>query len=251
MEVLRCDRAFIISHSETELSATQLDRFHSYAARRAAGEPVQYITGHQEFFKLDFAVTPAVLIPRPETEILVEAVLEIARDAESLSFADIGTGSGCIAISLLKELPAARAVGVDISRAALEVASRNSHQHEVSDRLALVKSDGFAALDRARKFDLVVSNPPYIPDEEIASLQREVQREPLRALAGGADGLDVIRRLVRDAPDFLTAGGHFIFEIGFGQAPAIRELIDQNVWQLVEIRNDLANIPRTVVLRKR
>jgi len=249
-DLLGRDRAFLIAHSADELSAAQYEEFKSRLARRAAGEPLQYITGHQDFFRLDFEVTPDVLIPRPETELIVEAALEFVT-REPRYFAEIGTGSGCIAVSLLNELPAARAVAVDISPAALEVARRNAERYAVIDRLQLVESDGFAALDQGEIFDFIVSNPPYVSDEEMKNLTREVRREPSSALAGGSDGFHVIRRLLNEAPRFLRAGGHFIFEIGFGQGETVQDLIDQNTWELIDIRNDLANIPRTVILRRK
>src|SRR5581483_9943124 len=167
---------------------------------------------------------------------IVEAALELA-DQRAINFADVGTGSGCIAISLLNELPNARAVAIDISASALQ-------------RIRLVASDGFAAIDSNETFDLIVSNPPYVSDEEMKDLQREVRYEPTNALAGGRDGFAVIRRLLDDAPRFLPSSGHFIFEIGFGQGEAVKELIDPATWELIEIRNDLADIPRTVILRK-
>ncbi len=249
-DVLNQDRAFILARPEMTLSAQQIETFRSFVARRGAGEPLQYITGHQGFYKLDFEVSPDVLIPRPETELIVEAALELfARDAP-VRFADIGTGSGCIAISLLAELATAQAMAIDISDAALEIARRNAVRHQVIDRLELRQSDGFASIERALRFDLVVANPPYVSDREMRSLQREVQREPALALAGGPDGFEVIRRLLIDAPGHLNTGGYFIFEIGFGQGERVKELFDPATWELIEIRNDLAGIPRTVVLRK-
>jgi len=249
-DLLGGDRAFLIAHSADDLSPGQKEEFQSRVERRAAGEPQQYITGHQEFFRLDFEVTPDVLIPRPETELIVEAALEFAKHGAPY-FADIGTGSGCLAISLLNELPEAKAVAVDTSSAALKVAQRNAERLGAIDRLRLVKSDGLAAISSKEKFDLIVSNPPYVSDEEMKSLQREVRREPASALAGGVDGFDVIRRWLNDAPRFLRTGGHFIFEIGFGQGQTVRELIDQNKWELIDVRHDLVNIPRTVILRRR
>ncbi len=245
------DRAFLIAHRDETLSPAQNEAFGLLVARRAAGEPLQYITGHQEFYKLDFSVTTDVLIPRPETELIVEAALESLGNHETPYFADIGTGSGCIAISLLHELPHARAIATDISGPALETARRNAEHHRVTDRLRLVKSDGFAAIEPNETFDLIVSNPPYVSDEEMEHLQREVRREPARALAGGADGFNMIRRLLNDAPRFLRTGGHFIFEIGFGQGEAIKELIDQKIWELIEVKSDLANIPRAVILQRK
>jgi release factor glutamine methyltransferase len=249
-DLLGRDRSFLVAHSENELSPGQLSEFDSRVARRAAGEPLQYIVGHQEFFRLDFEVTPDVLIPRPETELIVEAALVLVKHGISY-FGDIGTGSGCVAISILNELPGTKALAVDISAAALRVARRNAERHGVIDRLGLVESDGLGAIDPGETFNFIVSNPPYVSDREMKTLQREVQHEPANALAGGPDGLTVIRRLLQATPAHLKAGGHFIFEIGFAQAETVKELIDQKIWELIDIKRDLADIPRTVILRKK
>jgi release factor glutamine methyltransferase len=242
------DRSFVIAHADDALNDYESGAFRSLIARRAGGEPLQYITGQQEFFKLDFEVTPAVLIPRPETELIIEVALELLDEPQPY-LADIGTGSGCIAISILHELSAARAVATDVSKAALRVAQRNAERHGVADRLAVLESDCFSALDATRRFSLIASNPPYISDVELNSLQREVNSEPRAALAGGPDGLSVIRRLLREATQFLRPGGYFVFEIGFGQREAVEHLIDRRVWHLLEIRTDLQKIPRTFVLQ--
>jgi release factor glutamine methyltransferase len=242
-------RIFVIAHADDELSAEPLAAFRTLIARRASGEPLQYITGHQEFFKLDFEVTADVLIPRPETELIIEAALELLHNDTEPSFADIGTGSGCIAISLLHELPAAHAVATDVSPAALRVAQRNAERHGVAARLELIESDCFSALDERRRFSLIASNPPYVSDGELKSVQREVSYEPRAALAAGSDGLSIIRRLLREARPFLRSGGHFVFEVGFGQSEAVSQLIDRSVWKLIEIRTDLQRIPRTFVLQ--
>jgi len=251
MHLLKCDRAFLIAHSDQQLRGAQLEEYRRLVTRRAAGWPLQYITGRQEFYRLDFEVTPAVLIPRPETELIVEASLPLLQGTAAPVVADIGTGSGCLAISLLQELPRARAVAVDTSPAALSVAQRNAERHKVTTRLRLVKSDLFSAIDSGARFDVIVSNPPYIPAGDLGSLQREVLHEPRGALDGGPDGLTIIRRLVTEAPGFLNQGGHLIFEIGLGQASSIRDLVNDDVWELVELRRDLQGIQRIVVLRKR
>lgn len=251
MYVLGRDRTFLLAHGDETVSFNQIDQYQSLVARRAAGYPLQYLTGRQEFFKLDFEVTPAVLIPRPETELIVEAGIEILRDKAAPSFADLGTGSGAIAISLLQELPLARAIAVDVSAAALEVAKRNAERHNVIARLQLVKSDLFSAIDSLESFDLILSNPPYVRATDLIRLPREVTHEPTGALDGGPDGLTVIRRLLRDASDFLCAQGYLVFEIGFDQHEAVKRLVDDAVWELIESRKDLQGIPRTVVLRKR
>jgi release factor glutamine methyltransferase len=251
------DRAFLFTHSDDALAADQLALFRARVRRRAAGEPLQYVTGRQEFYGLDFEVTPAVLIPRPETELLVETTLELLRDADASRdgataplLCDVGTGSGCIPITILHERVDARAVAVDISTDALRVAARNAARHSVTDRLALVASDCFDALDASTKFDLITSNPPYVAEADLADLQREVRdHEPRHALTPGGDGLSVIRRLLADAPRFLAPGGQLVFEIGYDQHDAVRELINRRDWTLLGIHKDLQGIPRTVALR--
>jgi release factor glutamine methyltransferase len=247
--VLGRDRSFLIAHADEGLSEAKSRSFRLLIERRAGGEPMQYITGHQEFFKLDFEVTPAVLIPRPETELVVEAALEILRHEPEPYIVDVGTGSGCIAISVLHKLSKARGLATDVSLAALQLTQRNATRHGVKDRLALVGSDCFSALRANESVHLIVSNPPYISDEDMKDLQREVRYEPGAALAGGPDGLSVIRRLLQGARPLLHAGGHFVFEIGFGQSEAVEQLIDRRVWKLIEIRRDLQGIPRTFVLQ--
>lgn len=247
--VIGKDRTFLISHAEDVLNDDQVDQYRGVVERRAAGEPLQYITGVQDFFGREFRVTPDVLIPRPETELLVEAVLEIDRAASLIC--DVGTGSGCIAITLLCELNNARAIGLDKSPAALEVAKFNAEKLSVADRAEFVVSDCFDSLE-PREFDLIVSNPPYVSAGVLAGLQREVRdHEPLVALSPGPDGLSIIRRLIQEAPAFLKQHGHLIMEIGFDQGEAVQQLIDANVWELLEVRPDLQCIPRIVVLRKR
>jgi len=193
------DRTFVVTHGDEPFEAAAVENFRQLIGRRAAGEPLQYLTGHQEFFKLDFEVTPAVLIPRPETELLVEIALELLKGHLAAFIADIGTGSGCIAISLLHELRDAHAIATDISPLALQIAKRNADRHDVIDRLTVIESDCFAKVNADRSFSLIASNPPYIRDDEMETLQREVGYEPRTALAGGQDGLETVRRLVREA----------------------------------------------------
>lgn len=249
--VLGRDRSFLIANADDAVTEKEFRSFRSLIERRAGGEPMQYITGHQEFYKLDFEVTPAVLIPRPETELIVEAALEIARNEPEPRIVDVGTGSGCLIISLLHEISAGRGLATDVSADALQVAQRNAQRHGINDRLALVGSDCFSGLRADGSAHLIVSNPPYVADKEMNGLQREVRYEPGAALAGGPDGLSVIRRLLLGARPFLHSGGHFVFEIGFGQSEAVEQLIDQRVWKLIEIRKDLQEIPRTFVLKVR
>jgi len=247
--VLGKDRTFLISHAEDPVGDDSLDQLREFVERRAAGEPLQYITGVQDFYGREFHVTPDVLIPRPETELLVEAALEVSNGD---FICDVGTGSGCIALTLLCERPGARAVAVDKSAAALEIAKFNASKLSVTERAMFVISDCFDALDRSEyQFDLIVSNPPYVSESALAGLQREVRdHEPLVALSPGGDGLSVIRRLLVDAPAFLKSNGHLLMEIGFDQGEKVRNLIDESMWSLLEVRPDLQCIPRIVVLRK-
>ena len=249
--VIARDRTFLISHAEDQIDEPSLDQFRDAVERRAAGEPLQYITGVQDFFGREFRVTPDVLIPRPETELLVEAALELVGDAPLIC--DVGTGSGCIAVTLLCEIVAARAVALDKSPAALKIAKFNAEKLAVADRAVFVISDCFQSLDsREHQFDLIASNPPYVSAEVVPELQREVRdHEPLVALSPGPDGLSMIRRLLFEAPAFLKQNGHLIMEIGFDQGEKVQSIVDADVWRLLELRPDLQGIPRIVVLQKR
>ncbi|HEX9628836.1 MAG TPA: peptide chain release factor N(5)-glutamine methyltransferase [Pyrinomonadaceae bacterium] len=254
MHVLDRDRTYILGHAEDLLTDEQVEEFSESLEARAQGKPLQYITGRQEFFGLEFEVNNDVLIPRPETELLVEAALSIVSPNETPFICDVGAGSGCIVITLLHKLARARGIALDISAAALAVAERNATRHGVQERLSFVTSDCFAGLEPAfgQTFDLIVSNPPYVAERAVDGLQREVRDfEPRVALTAGADGLSVIRRLLIAARAYLKSGGFLIFEMGFDQHDAVKELIDENAWKLLEIYDDLQGIPRTVALMKR
>jgi release factor glutamine methyltransferase len=249
--VLDKDRTFLISRAEDFLINGQLNEFRDYVERRAQGEPLQYITGSQDFFGLEFKVTPDVLIPRPETELLVELALKLFEPDSDPQICDVGTGSGCIAIALLHKRPLAHAIALDISEAAISIAKDNATQHSVNDRISFVVSDRFQSLVDAPPFDLIVSNPPYVSAEALDGLQREVRdHEPRVALTPGSDGLLVIRRLLEEATDFLKSEGYLLIEIGFDQAAKVEGLIDTDVWKLLEIYPDLQGIPRIVALQK-
>lgn len=251
--ILNCDRTFLITHSEDPLAEEAEKTYFDFVKRRAGGEPLQHITGRQAFFNLEFEVNKDVLIPRPETELLVEVALNLLSTTEGAPFiCDVGTGSGCISISLLDETKNARAIAADLSPAALRVAQRNARRLGVADRLHFLASDCFTALQPKPAFSMIVANPPYATETELPALQREVRdHEPRLALLGGADGLAVIRRLLLESSDYLVAGGYFLFEIGFDQQEAVNTLIDRSVWDLLDIHKDLQGIPRTVALRKR
>ncbi|HEU4508604.1 MAG TPA: peptide chain release factor N(5)-glutamine methyltransferase [Pyrinomonadaceae bacterium] len=248
--VLGKDRTFLIAHAEDQVSEEMLLRFQESVERRAGGEPLQYITGVQDFFGREFRVTSDVLIPRPETELLVEAAIAVSNSSPFVC--DVGTGSGCIAVTLLCEIAKAHTVAVDKSPAALEIAKLNARNHSVSDRAEFFVSDCLDALDpHDYQFDLIVSNPPYVSATMLPGLQREVRdHEPLVALSPGADGLTIIRRLINETPPFLKPNGHLLMEIGFDQGESVTELVNETSWQLLEIRPDLQGIPRIVVLRK-
>lgn len=252
--VLGKDRTFLISHAEDLVADDRLGQFQEIVERRASGEPLQYITGVQDFFGREFRVTPDVLIPRPETELLVEAAIEVVGGPESSPLiCDVGTGSGCIALTLLCEIRNARAVAIDKSPAALETAKLNARNLSVAERTVFAVSDCFDSLNvNEYQFDLVVSNPPYVSAASMAGLQREVRdHEPLIALSPGPDGLSVIRRLLDETPRFLKDQGHLIMEIGFDQGEAIKSLVNEERWHLVDIRPDLQGIPRIVVLQRK
>jgi len=248
--ILGKDRTFLISHAEDETDENSFVRLREFVERRAAGQPLQYITGVQDFYGREFCVTPDVLIPRPETELLVEAALQIfGRTAPFIC--DVGAGSGCIAVTLLCELANARALAIDKSPAALEIAKLNAQTFSVANRASFVISDCFDSLEHHYGFDLIVSNPPYVAEAALKGLQREVRdHEPLIALSPGGDGLSVIRRLIDEGPAFVKPNGHLLMEIGFDQGETVENLVKDSAWSLREIRPDLQGIPRIVVLQK-
>jgi release factor glutamine methyltransferase len=273
LHVATRDRTWLYSHPEENLPQEITDRFFALIARRAAGEPTQYLTGKQEFWGLEFEVTPDVLIPRPETEHVIEVALDrlALRElragrpqktiGEGLQIADIGTGSGCIAIALAKELPKAEFVATDISRAALEVAGRNAVRHGVGGRIRFVQGDlleksgeewmtsGESAVPLL--FDLVASNPPYIGRREEPTLAREVRdHEPEIALFGGEEGYELYGELIAQAASNLKPGGLLVLELGHDSLPAVQPLLDAASWTRVGITNDLAGIPRVIATEK-
>lgn len=242
--------SFLIAHPEYELNNDEADQFNRFVARRANREPFQYITGRQEFYGLDFEVTPDVLIPRPETEILVETAIKELRKLDTPTFCEIGVGSGCISVSILHNVPTATAVATDISKQAIAVTRRNAERHGVTDRLTFIEGDLFASIDQ--KFDMMVSNPPYIPDADLTDMQKEVRDfEPHNALFAGTDGLDIIRRIISEAPDHLNTGGLLLIEIGFGQSEILRDQVDPSIWSKPDFIPDLQEIDRLLKIRLR
>jgi release factor glutamine methyltransferase len=251
---LGCDRTYLIVHFNQQLTEEQQANYETLIARRATGEPLQYITGHQEFFGFDFLVTPAVLIPRPETELIIEETIRLAQlhHWEQPVIVDAGTGSGCIAVALARELAGAQITATDISADALALARRNAERNGVADRIQFALTDWLDALPNQPFADFIISNPPYVAAHEMPGLQREVREwEPALALTDQADGLNCYRRLLRDAPHRLRAGGYFICEMGYTQATALTALLDAAVWAEQYLLDDLQGIPRTLVARKR
>ena len=213
--------------------------------RRGAREPLQHVLGTAEFHGRTFACDKRALVPRPETEQLVELALEIAKDKPAATILDIGTGSGVIALTIALELPSATLHATDLSPDALLLAAENATRHALTDRIVFHQAD-LLPPDDAR-FDLIIANLPYIPAEEIASLSPEVRHDPASALDGGADGLDLIRRLIETAPDRLAPGGALLLEIGLGQADAVNTLLSARKFRDISVRPDYQNIPRFAV----
>lgn len=283
------NRAWLIAHTDETLSDDQASRFAVLIERRSSGEPIQHITGEQEFYGLPFRVTSDVLIPRPETEHLIEKALALAasfarsdnsfsppspalkgrgfspyiepstsagalapgRSASKISrIVDVGTGSGAIAVAIAHHLPDAQLTAVDISTAALSIARENAQSNGVADRIRFLQSDLLAAVANER-FDIVVSNPPYVPTTDRDSLSVEVrEHEPALALFAGGDGLDIYRRLVPDAFAVLEPGGYLLMEIGYGQSAKVAMLLKDAGFEKIEFVPDLQGIPRVACVRR-
>ena len=252
--VLGLDRLSLYLNAKRPLDAGELEGFSKCLERRLRGEPVQYITGTQEFWSLSLTVTPDVLIPRPETELLVEALLDFARETgpEQIRLMDVGTGSGAIAVAAARELPKAVVVAGDLSLAALEVARDNARRHQVSERILFLCTDLFSGLGRTL-FDAVVTNPPYVKSSDFALLPREIREyEPRHALDGGEDGLQTIRAIIHQGPDFLRSGGILALEMGAGQAEAVGDLVSRtNRYRSQRILKDYSSIDRVLVAETR
>jgi release factor glutamine methyltransferase len=268
MHTLDCDRTRLYTHPEAALDSAAAKKYFALVARRAAGEPTQYLTGKQEFWGLEFEVTPAVLIPRPETEHVVEVALErlgprgininLASGAPSgpLRIADAGTGSGCLAVALAHELPHAEIFATDISAPALEVARRNAARHGVADRIHFLRTNLLEALlhesritnHESRLFDLIVSNPPYVAHNEAHELPREVRdHEPHQALFPGPTGVEIYDRLIEQSASLLRNGGILVLELGYNSADHVRAIFAAHPqWSNIKITNDLAGIPRVI-----
>ena len=251
MFVLGVHRAYLYAHPERELTAEEASRYDEVLGQRATGMPSQYITGHQEFWGLDFVVSPAVLIPRPETEHLVETVLELAREVPNPKIVDVGTGSGCIALALAHELMDAEVYALDMSAEALEIARANAARLQLDRRVRFLQSNVLEALANARDMDFVVSNPPYVGFDEADKVQKSVRDfEPRVAVFAGEQGLDVIGPLMRQAHTVLKARGWLAVEIGYSMQDAVTNLLSPTMWDEVRVVPDLQGIPRVVAARK-
>lgn len=235
--VLDIGHALLEAHPDRKVSPRDTARFHELVARRADGEPLAYLTGHREFYGLDFLVTPAVLIPREETELLVD----VALDAQARRILDLGTGSGCLAVAVAKQLPQAEVTAIDASAAALDVARTNAVRHGVAVRF--LQGDWFAPV-AGERFDLILANPPYVAERDPHLSQGDVRFEPRRALAAGPDGLDDIRRIVATACVHLESGGQIWFEHGYDQAVAVKALLAGAGFSGIGHLRDLAGIVR-------
>jgi len=251
MFTLASDRAYLYAHPELELTNEELTRYHEALDQRTKGVPAQYITGHQEFWGLDFIVSPAVLIPRPETEHAVETALHLLMDSDLRSprVLDVGTGSGCIALALASELSNAEIHACDVSPAALEIAEANAARLEMSERVQFHASDLLAKIPADLAFDLIISNPPYVAERDADSVEAQVRRfEPHNAVFGGETGLDVYQRLVPQARERLAANGWLVMEIGAGMEDDIRALL--RGWEEIGTVADLQGIPRVIAAKR-
>ena len=244
------NRAWLLAHMDEMLTPQDADCYMSNLVERASGKPVQHIQEVCEFYGFPLRVSPDVLIPRPETEHLVELAIVLLRTANRPRVLDVGTGSGCIAIALTKHLTDAQLTAIDLSRSALEIAELNAEQNHVLERIRFLEGDLLAPV-AGEQFELIVSNPPYVAEADRATLSVEVRDyEPALALFAGDDGLDVYRRLIPAAYGALTPGGYAVLEIGFGQSPAITELLTCAGFEQIEFVHDLQGIPRVACARR-
>jgi len=250
--ILNWDRVRILSHGEHAVADGAWVAFNELIDRRIKGEPLQYLTGEREFYNLSFRVTPDVLIPRPETELLVEKAIELIRGSFSNArFLDVGTGSGCIAVSVAHSVPSSRGWAVDISAGALRIASANSMRHDVSERLQLVRANLLDCFLPKHCFDLILCNPPYIPLDDYGSLPFEVRdHEPQEALFAGESGLEIYHRLIPEGLSRLVPGGYLLVELGADQADSVSKIFEDAGLSVEMIVDDLQGIPRCLVGRK-
>jgi release factor glutamine methyltransferase len=249
---LGCKRIDLITRCDEEAPEAARTRYRELVKERSEGCPVAYLTGHKEFYLLDLEVSPAVLIPRPETEEIVGECLRLAKGMESPAILDVGTGSGCLILALLKQHRTARATAIDISPEALSIADRNASRHNLGDRITFLEGDLFSPLTAGQQFDFIVSNPPYVAQHEFAELSPTVRNyEPRLALDGGSDGLSVFGRLVEGARNYLKPGGYLLIEIGARQEEAARAKIEAiPEYETCKTILDRAGLPRVLIARR-
>ena len=247
-KVLGVDRLYILLNLERVLSEDEEQLFNKFINERLNNRPIAYIVGNREFMGLDFFVKEGVLIPRPDTEVLVEEVIKLAKKKDAKNILDIGTGSGAITVSLAKYLENVKVTSVDISDIALEIGKRNAISNEVDDRINFVKSDLFTNIDKETKFDIIVSNPPYIKREVIDTLDKQVKDyEPYNALEGGVDGLDFYRAITKQAKEYLKKGGILAYEVGHDQSEDVSKLMEIDGYTNIYTLKDLQQIDRVVI----
>ena len=249
-KVIKKDRKFILLNLDKELSQNEQDRFEKLIVKRSKGKPLAYLTGTKSFWKHDFKVSEKVLIPRPDTEIIIEQVLKIYKNKDYINFLEIGVGSGCIALSILKEKKSFLGTGIDLSQDCIEISRYNAKKLGVRNRIKLFKSD----VDNLifRKYDLIISNPPYIKKFDLNKLNREViNYEPKLALDGGLEGLSVIRKVIKKSSELIKTHGKLILEIGHDQKEIVKKMLNQNNFYVNETLKDLAKNDRCIISTKK
>ena len=249
-KVIKKDRKFILLNLDKKLNQNDQDKFKDLILKRSRGKPLAYLTGNKSFWKYHFKVNEKVLIPRPDTEIIIEEVLKLYKNKVHLNFLEVGVGSGCIALSILKEKKFFLSTGVDLSRDSIEICRYNANKLGVGNRIKLLKSD----VDNLifRKYDLIVSNPPYIKKFDLNKLNREViNYEPKLALDGGLDGLSVIRRVIKKSSELIKTHGKLILEIGYDQREPVKKMLNENNFYINQVKKDLAKNDRCIISTKK
>ena len=249
-KVIKKDRKFILLNPDKELNQIDQKNFKDLIIRRSKGKPLAYLTGSKSFWKYDFKVNEKVLIPRPDTEIIIEQILDIYKNKSNLNFLDVGIGSGCIALSILKEKKSFLGTGVDLSQDCINICRYNANKLGVSNRIKLFKSD----VDNLifRKYDLIISNPPYIKKFDLNKLNREViDYEPIMALDGGLEGLSVIRKVIKKSSELMKTHGKLILEIGHDQKELVKKMLKENNFYVNRTLKDLAKNDRCIISTKK
>ena len=249
-KVIKKDRKFILLNPDKKLDKKDQKSFEDLIFKRSKGKPIAYLTGHKSFWNYDFKVSEKVLIPRPDSEIIIEQVLKIYKNKEKINFLEVGVGSGCLALSILKEKKSFLATGVDLSQDCIEICRYNANKLGVTNRVKLIKSD----VDNLNfhKYDLIISNPPYIKNLDINKLNKEVKNyEPKLALKGGLEGLSIIRKVIEKSSELIKTNGKLILEIGYDQKEPVKKMLNENNYYINDILKDLAKNDRCIVSTKK